>query len=87
MALVGLACALAGCGGDSAESVTPGAPPSPSGTLGIAVPGTPRTFDPLLASELGDRLVAAQIYEPLTRRLSGPYGETVRKLGTGSGAP
>lgn len=81
MALVGLACALAGCGGDSAESVAPGAPPTPSGTLGIAVSGTAHTFDPLLARGRGDRLVAAQIYEPLTRRLSGPYGETVRKPG------
>ncbi len=40
--------------------------------LGIAVPDGHRTFDPLLASAAGDRLVAAQIYEPLTRRLLGP---------------
>ena len=80
-ALVLLAVALAGCGGGSAESVTPGAPPAPAGTLGIAIPGAPKTLDPLLAATPADQLVAAQLYEPLTRNLSGPYGETATKPG------
>jgi peptide/nickel transport system substrate-binding protein len=80
-ALAGLLATFAGCGGGSTESVSPGSPPTPAGTLGIAVPGALRTFDPLLASTPADRLVAGQIYEPLTRRLSGPYGETTRKPG------
>jgi peptide/nickel transport system substrate-binding protein len=73
--------AAAGCGGGSAESVSPGSPPTPSGTLGIALPGGPRTFDPLLAQTPTDRLVAGQIYEPLTRRISGPYGTTASEPG------
>jgi ABC-type transport system substrate-binding protein len=71
----------AGCGGDSAESVTPGAQPTPSGTLSVALPRGATTLDPLLARTATDRLVAGQIYEPLTRALTGPYGETARKPG------
>jgi peptide/nickel transport system substrate-binding protein len=73
--------ATAGCGGDSAESVSPGSPPTPSGTLGIALPDGPGTFDPLLAATPTDRLIAGQIYEPLTRRISGPYGATASEPG------
>jgi peptide/nickel transport system substrate-binding protein len=65
----------AGCGSESAESVAPGAQPSPSGTLGIAAPEPPGTLDPLLATTAADRLVVAQIYEPLTRKVSAPYGQ------------
>jgi peptide/nickel transport system substrate-binding protein len=54
--------------------VTPGAEPVPSGTLRIATPDRPATLDPLLATTPADRLVAGQIYEPLTRRVSGPFG-------------
>jgi peptide/nickel transport system substrate-binding protein len=61
--------------------VTPGAQPTPSGTLSIALPSGPTTLDPLLARRATDRLIAGQIYEPLTRRLTGPYGETARKPG------
>jgi peptide/nickel transport system substrate-binding protein len=71
----------AGCGDDSAESVTPGAQPTPSGTLSIALPRGAATLDPLLARTATDRLIAGQIYEPLTRALTGPYGETARKPG------
>jgi peptide/nickel transport system substrate-binding protein len=78
---VGLVAATAGCGGDSAESVAPGSPPTPTGTLGIALPAGPTTYDPLLATTVTDRLIAGQIYEPLTRRISGPYGETERMPG------
>jgi peptide/nickel transport system substrate-binding protein len=80
-ALAGLLVALAGCGGGSTESVTPGTPPTPAGTLGIAIPAVPDTFDPLLSTTTADQLVAGQVYEPLTRALSGPYGETGRKPG------
>jgi peptide/nickel transport system substrate-binding protein len=73
--------ATAGCGGDSTESVSAGSPPTPSGTLGIALSAGPRTFDPLLAETPADRLVAGQVYEPLTRSVSGPYGATATKPG------
>jgi ABC-type transport system substrate-binding protein len=79
--LLAIAAAIGGCGGDSTESVAPGSPPTPSGTLGIALPEAPETFDPLLATTPSDRLVAGQIFEPLTRRISGPYGETATKPG------
>jgi peptide/nickel transport system substrate-binding protein len=72
---------VAGCGDDPADSVAPGAPPAPSGTLSIALPSGPTTFDPLLARRATDRLIAAQIYEPLTQRPTGPYGETGPKPG------
>jgi len=71
----------AGCGGDSAESVTPGSQPTPSGTLRIAIPDRPGSLDPLLATSAADRLVVGQIYEPLTRAISGPYGEGVSQSG------
>ncbi len=78
---MGLAAVISGCGGGSAESVSPGNPPTPTGTLAIAIEAAPGTFDPLLASTAADRLVAGQIYEPLTRGLSGPYGETRHQPG------
>jgi peptide/nickel transport system substrate-binding protein len=71
----------AGCGSDSAESVTPGSQPTPSGTLRIAIPDRPDSLDPLLAISAADRLVVGQIYEPLTRAVSGPYGEGVSQPG------
>jgi peptide/nickel transport system substrate-binding protein len=80
-ALAALLVGLAGCGGGSAESITTGAPPSPTGTLGIAVPTAPGTLDPLLATTAADRLAVGQVYEPLTRSLSGPYGQTGTKPG------
>jgi len=80
-ALAGLVAVIVGCGGDSTESVAPGSPASPTGTLGIALPEGPGTFDPLHATTPADRLVAAQIYEPLTRRVSGPYGDAASKAG------
>jgi len=72
---------LAGCGGGSTESVSPGTPPTPGGTLAIAVPNAPQTLDPLLARTPADLLVARQIYEPLIERLSGPYGDVRRRAG------
>lgn len=78
---VALLAALAGCGGGSAESVAPGTPPTPGGTLAIAVPAAPHTLDPLLARTPADLLVARQIYEPLIERLSGPYGDVRRRAG------
>jgi peptide/nickel transport system substrate-binding protein len=71
----------AGCGGDSAVSVSPGSPPTPAGTLRIALPAGPQTYDPLFATTTTDRLIAGQIYEPLTRTVSGPYGETAQEPG------
>jgi peptide/nickel transport system substrate-binding protein len=80
-AVAGLLASAAGCGDDSADWVTPGAQPTPSGTLSIALPRGPTTLDPLQARTATDRLIAGQIYEPLTRGLTGPYGETERKPG------
>jgi peptide/nickel transport system substrate-binding protein len=51
------------------------------GSLGVTLPRPPSTFDPLLATTPTDRLIAAQVYEPLTRRLSGPYGATAVEPG------
>lgn len=75
VAILAAALTVAGCGGDSAESVTPGAQPAPSGSLGIAIPEAPATLDPLDATSTSDRLVVAQIYEPLTRSVAAPFGE------------
>ncbi len=47
----------------------------------IAIPARPRLIDPLLATSPVDRLVAGQIYEPLTRRLQGPYDDVRRVPG------
>lgn len=47
----------------------------------IAVPSRPRRIDPLLAATPVDRLVAGQIYEPLTSSLSGPYDDVRRVPG------
>jgi peptide/nickel transport system substrate-binding protein len=74
-AILAAALTASGCGDDSAESVTPGAQPAPSGSLGIAIPDRPETLDPLLATSAADRLVVGQIYESLTRRVSAPYGQ------------
>ncbi len=71
----------AGCGGGSAESVTPGTQPTPTGTLRIALPTRPDSLDPLLAASAADRLVVAQVYEPLTRAVSGPYGQGASQPG------
>jgi peptide/nickel transport system substrate-binding protein len=43
--------------------------------MAIAVPSQPRQLDPLLATDPVDRLVAAQLFEPLVQRLSGPYDD------------
>ncbi len=75
-----IAALVAGCGGGSPESVSPGAARTPGGTLEIAVPKAPGTLDPLLASP-ADLLIARQIYEPLIERLSGPYGDPRRLAG------
>jgi peptide/nickel transport system substrate-binding protein len=61
--------------------VSPGSQPTPSGTLRIAIPDRPDSLDPLLATSAADRLVVGQIYEPLTRAVSGPYGEGVSQPG------
>ncbi|MFL5893299.1 MAG: ABC transporter substrate-binding protein [Solirubrobacterales bacterium] len=76
-----MAATAAACGGDSAESVTPGSQPTPSGTLRIAVPRGPHSLDPLLATSEVERLVVAQVYEPLTREVSGPYGHGASQSG------
>lgn len=76
-----MAATAAGCGGDSAESVTPGSQPTASGTLRIAIPEAPDSLDPLLATSAIDRLVVAQIYEPLTREVSAPYGQGASQPG------
>jgi len=80
-ALLAAAALTTGCGDDSAESVTPGGQPTPSGTLGIAVAGRPDTLDPLLATSPADRLTAAQIYEPLSRAVTPPYGQGTSEPG------
>lgn len=61
--------------------MAPGGEPAPSGTLRIALPDRPETLDPLLATTRADRLVAAQIYEPLTRQVSGPFGQGTSEPG------
>jgi peptide/nickel transport system substrate-binding protein len=58
-----------------------GALPAPSGSLRIALPGTPGSLDPLTATTPAQELLVAQINEPLTRRLSGPFDEVRRVSG------
>jgi peptide/nickel transport system substrate-binding protein len=81
VACLAAAAAVAGCGDGSAQSVIPGGDPVPSGTLRIATPDRPATLDPLLATTPADRHVTAQIYEPLTRSVSGPYGQAPSEPG------
>ncbi len=68
--------ALPGCGSTVGSAVgVAGSLPSPSGSLRIALPGGPGSADPLTAATPSERLLVAQIYEPLTRRISGPYND------------
>jgi peptide/nickel transport system substrate-binding protein len=82
----GLAVAIAaagvasGCGSQSnGSAVAAGGEPPPRGAMTVAVPASPHQLDPLLARSPVDRLVSAQIYEPLVQTLSGPYDD-VRRL-------
>jgi len=77
-ALAGLALSalLAGCGSSVGSAVgVAGALPAPSGSLRIALPGGPGTLDPLAATTPSERLLVAQINEPLVERLTGPYDD------------
>lgn len=62
-----LAAFLAACGGSSSSSeTTAGSPPArPTGTLRVALPSPPSTFDPTLLSSLSDLTVAANVFESL----------------------
>ncbi|MGI9019753.1 MAG: ABC transporter substrate-binding protein [Solirubrobacterales bacterium] len=82
LAFGGLCVALAsGCNGDDDPTTRSGGSPTPGngGALAWAVPATPGSIDPLLASARADQLVTRQIYEPLVATVSGPFGD-VRRL-------
>jgi peptide/nickel transport system substrate-binding protein len=82
LAAVILAATAAGCGGDvSAPVGAAGALPAPSGTLTVAVPGSPGELDPLLAADPSSLLLVRQVFEPLVETLTGPYGDLRRVPG------
>jgi len=72
---------LAGCGSSVGAAGGAGALPTPSGSLSIALPGSPGSLDPLAAATPYDQLLVRQINEPLVERLSGPYGDVRRVAG------
>ena len=82
-AVAALACLALGLGacGDGEEGAGAGAEerPAEGGTLTFALASQPEEVDPLYADDRSSLVVARQIYEPLTDRLSGPYGD-VREL-------
>jgi peptide/nickel transport system substrate-binding protein len=55
--------------------------PAPSGELRIAVSGSIRTLDPLLADDRAERIASRQIHEPLLSSLTGPFGQSRRLTG------
>jgi peptide/nickel transport system substrate-binding protein len=70
--------ALAGCGdGEGDDARAGGGLPAAGGggDLSYALPSLPATLDPLAAQGRAARTVVRQLYEPLTERLAGPYGE------------
>jgi peptide/nickel transport system substrate-binding protein len=72
------AAAISGCGSATGGSIAASGEPQPHGTMAIAVPSRPQRVDPLLATTPVDRLVAAQLFEPLTRGVVGPYDDVRR---------
>ena len=83
-AVAGFAAAalVAGCGSSVDSNVgVAGALPAPSGSLRIALPGSPGTADPLTAATASQELLVAQINEPLEQVLHGPYGDAQRAKG------
>lgn len=81
VALASVAALTAGCGSSGGGSLAAAGPPQPHGTMTIAVPSRPERLDPLLATTPVDRLVAAQLFEPLVQHLSGPYDDFRRLPG------
>ena len=79
LALVGMLAGLTACGSSGGGSIAASPPPEPHGALAVAVPTALGHLDPLLATSPVDRLVAAQLFEPLVQHLSGPYDD-VRRL-------
>jgi peptide/nickel transport system substrate-binding protein len=76
--------ALAGCGGGDGDGTQPGSqlpPAGGNGTLAYAIPGLPKTLDPLAARGRLAQTVTRQIYEPLVEQLTGPYGQTAAQPG------
>jgi ABC-type transport system substrate-binding protein len=70
--------ALVGCGDDDGSGTQRSQlPPSGGGgSLTYALPSLPGTLDPLGASSRDRQTVVRQVYEPLTGRLTGPYGQS-----------
>jgi len=76
--------ALSGCGGGDDEGTQGRSqlpPAGGNGTLVYALPGLPKTLDPLAARGRLEQTVTRQIYEPLIARLTGPYGQTAAQSG------
>ena len=76
--------ALSGCGGGDDDGTEGGSrlpPAGGNGTLAYALPGLPRTLDPLAARGRLAQTVTRQVYEPLIARVTGPYGQTAAQPG------
>ena len=75
-ALASAALALGGCGGDDGGdgSETAERPPE-GGSLAYALAADPDRLDPLFAADRPSQVVTRQIHEPLTGRLTGPFGD------------
>jgi peptide/nickel transport system substrate-binding protein len=76
--------ALVGCGGGGGSgtqqrSQLPAA--GGGGTLDYALPGLPRTLDPLAARDRIAQTVTRQVYEPLIAQITGPYGQPTSQPG------
>ncbi|MDQ2675243.1 MAG: ABC transporter substrate-binding protein [Actinomycetota bacterium] len=79
-----LACFAAGCAGDGDEetaALSSGAPDGEGGTLVWAVAGPVSSLDPLEASTRAEQIVARQVNEPLTARLTSPFEPERRVAG------
>jgi peptide/nickel transport system substrate-binding protein len=75
-ALVCVALALAGCGGDGGgEAPAGGGRPLEGGTLDYALAADPSHLDPLFAADRASQVVTRQIHEPLVAELTGPFGD------------
>lgn len=75
-ALASAALALAGCGDDDGGGESgAGGRPAEGGTLQYALAAEPARLDPLFADDRASQVVTRQIHEPLTERLTGPFGD------------
>jgi ABC-type transport system substrate-binding protein len=72
-----LTAAVAGCGGGGDGGAQRSSQPPPAGgggTLIYALPGLPKSLDPLAASDRAAETVTRQVYEPLVSQARAPYG-------------